>query len=103
MAEYLISSEDDERVDALTSSLLLEITYVHKRKRRLKNYLAGAGRVAVHIDRDLQRSLSSNEGSVLSKKDIPADMAAKRQKSVEECSRGCPGIAESSKDLPKRW
>ena len=62
-----------------------------------------AGRAAVHIDRDLQRSLSSNEGSVLSEEDIPADMAAKRQKRVEECSRGCPGIAESSEDIPKRW
>ena len=43
--------------------------------------------------------MSSNEGSVLSEEDIPADMAAKRQKRVEECSRRCPGIAESSKDL----
>ena len=43
MAEYSISSEDDERVDAPTTSTpLLEITYVRKRKRRLKNYLAGA-------------------------------------------------------------
>ena len=81
MAEYSISSEDDERVNAPTTSTpLLEITYVRRRKRHLKNYLAGASRVAVHIDRDLQRSLSSNEGSVLSEEDIPADMAAKRQK-----------------------
>ena len=72
--EYSISSDDDESVDALTTSTpLLEITYVRRRKRRLKNYLAGAGRVAVHIDRDLQRSLSSNEGSVLSEEGIPAD------------------------------
>ena len=46
--------------------------------------------------------MSSNEGSVLSEEDIPADMATKRQKRVEECSRGCPGMVESSKDLPKR-
>ena len=53
MAEYLISSEDDERVNApTTSTLLLAITYVRRRKRHLKNCLAGAGRVAVHIDRD---------------------------------------------------
>ena len=38
MAEYSISSEDDESVDAPTTSTpLLEITYVRRRKRRLKN------------------------------------------------------------------
>ena len=42
MAEYSISSEDDESVDAPTSTPLPEITYVRRRKRRLKNYLAGA-------------------------------------------------------------
>ena len=86
MAEYSISSEDDESIDAPTTSTpLLEIMYVRRRKRRLKNYLAGAGRVAVCIDRDLQRSLSSNEGSVLSEEDIPADMAAKRQSVGRHC------------------
>ena len=55
MAEYSISSENDEGVVApTTSTWLLESTYVRRRKRRLKNYLAGAGRAAVHIDRDLQ-------------------------------------------------
>ena len=54
-----------------------------------------AGRAAVHNDRDLQRSLSSNEGSVLSEEDIPADMAAKRQKSAEKCSRGCPAVLQN--------
>jgi len=43
MAKFLISSEDDERVDAPTTSTpLLEITYVRRKKKRLKNYLAGA-------------------------------------------------------------
>ena len=56
MAKYSISSDNDEGEVALTTSTpLLESTYVHRRKRRLKNYLAGAGRAAVHIDRDLQR------------------------------------------------
>ena len=42
MAEYSISCEDDESVDAPTTSTpLLEIMYVRWRKRRLKNYLAG--------------------------------------------------------------
>ena len=96
MAEYSVSSEDDESVDAPTTSTpLLEITYVRRRKRNPKNCLAGTGRAAVHIDRDLQRSLSSNEGSVLSEEDIPADMAAKTQKRVEECSRGCPAVLQS--------
>ena len=59
MAEYSISYEDGERVNALTTSTaLLEITYVRRRKRRLE---------------------SSNEGSVLSEEDIPAGLAAKRQ------------------------
>ena len=41
MAEYSISSEDDKRVNAPTTSTpLLEITYVRRRKRHLKNYLA---------------------------------------------------------------
>ena len=71
------------------------LTYVCRRKRRLEKYLAGAGRAAIHIDRDLQRSLSSNESSVLSEEDIPADMAAKRQKRVEECSRGCPAVLQN--------
>ena len=73
--------------------LLLEITYVRRRKRRPKNCLAGAGRAAVHIVRDVQRSLSSNEGSV--EEDISADMAAKRQKRVKECSRGCPAVLQN--------
>ena len=94
MAEYLISSENDERVIAPTTSTpLLEITYVRRRKRRLKNWCAG--RAAAHIDRDLQRRLSSNVSSALSKEDIPADMAAKRQKSVEEYSRGCPAVLQN--------
>ena len=42
MAEYSISSEDEERGDAPTSTPLLDITYVRRRKRHLKNYLAGA-------------------------------------------------------------
>ena len=42
MAEYSISSEDDESVDSPTSTPLPEIAYVRRRKRRLKNYLAGA-------------------------------------------------------------
>ena len=96
MDEYSISSEDNERVDApTTSTALLEIMYIRRRKRRPKNCLAGAGRAAVHIDRDLQRSLSSNEGSVLLEEDIPADMAANRQKRVEECSRGCPAVLQN--------
>ena len=40
MAEYSISSEDDERVNAPTSTPLLEIMYVRRRKRHVKNYLA---------------------------------------------------------------
>ena len=41
MAKYSISSEDNERVNAPTTSTpLLEITYVRRRKRHLKNYLA---------------------------------------------------------------
>ena len=53
MAEYSISSEDDKRVDAPTTSTpLLKITYVHRRMRRLEDYLAATGRAAVHIDRD---------------------------------------------------
>ena len=93
MADYSILSADAKRGDAPTTSTpLLESTYVRRRKRRLENYLAGACRAAVHIDRDLQRSLSSNQGSV---EDIPADMAAKRQKRVEECSRGCPAVLQN--------
>ena len=54
-----------------------------------------AGRAAAHIDRDLQRSLSNNESSALSEEDIPADIAAKRQKSIGECSRGFPAVLQN--------
>ena len=38
MTEYSLSSEDHESVDAPTTSTpLLEITYVRRKKRRLKN------------------------------------------------------------------
>ena len=78
MAEYSISTEDDERSDdPTTSTPLSESTYVRRRKRRLEKYLAGTRRAPVHIDIHLHRSLSSNESSVLSKQDIPADMAVK--------------------------
>ena len=41
MVEYSISSEDDERSDAPTTSTpLLESTYVRRRKRCLEKYLA---------------------------------------------------------------
>ena len=90
MAEYSISTEDHERSDdPTTSTPLLESTYVRRRKRRLEKYLAGAGRAAVNIKfyRDLQRSLRSNESSVLSK-----ETYRKTWKRVEECSRGCPAV-----------
>ena len=88
MAEYSISSEDEERGDAPTSTPLLDITYVRRRKRRLKNYLAGAGRAAVHIDRDLQRSLSSNEGSVLSKNTYQQTWQPKDRKEWRNVAEG---------------
>ena len=40
MAKYSLSSENDEgEVAPTTSTPLLESTYVHRRKRRLKNYI----------------------------------------------------------------
>ena len=47
------------------------------------------------MDRELQRSLSSNESSILSEGDLTVDSAAKRQKRAVECSRGCPAILKN--------
>ncbi len=47
------------------------------------------------MDRELQRSLSSIESSILSGEDITVDNAAKRQKRDVECSRGCPAILKN--------
>ena len=66
MAERSIVSDDGEGAGAPTMSTpLVESTYQRRRKRRLENYLTGTGR-AVQIDRELQRSLSSNKSSMLS-------------------------------------
>ena len=70
-------------------------TYQHRRKRWLEKYLAGTGR-AVQVDRDLQRSLSSNESSILlGGEDLTAEIMAKREKRAVECSRGCPVVLKN--------
>ena len=48
------------------------------------------------MDRDLQRSLSSNEISILSGgEDLTAEIIAKREKRDVECSRGCPAVLKN--------
>ena len=95
MAERSIVSEDDEWGSAPTTSTpLVESTYQRRRKRRLENYLAGTGR-AVQLDTELQRSLSSNESSMLLEESLTVDSVAKRQKREVECSRGCPAILKN--------
>ena len=96
MAERSIVSENNEWEGAPTTSTpLTECTYQRRRKRRLENYLAGTGR-AVQVDRDLQRSLSSNESSILSDSEDPTvEIMAKREKRAAECSRGCPAVLKN--------
>ena len=95
MAECSIVSDVNEEGSAPTTSTpLVESTYQRRRKRRVENYLSGTGR-AVQVDRELQRSLSSNESSILSEGDLTVDSAAKRQKRAVECSRGCPAILKN--------
>jgi len=95
MAERSIVSDDGEEAGApITSTPLVESIYQRRRKRRLENYLAGTGR-AVHVDRELQRSLSSNESSMLSGEELTVDTLAKRQKRAVECSRGCPAVLKN--------
>ena len=63
MAEYSISSEDDKRVDAPTTSTpLLKITYVHRRKRRLEDYLAarvGLLFTLIETNRDISAAMTA--------------------------------------------
>ena len=66
-----------------------------KRKRHLENYLADTVR-AVQVDRDLQRSLSSNKSSILSGgDDLTVEIMAKQEKRAVECSRGCPVVLKN--------
>ena len=73
-----------------TSTLLPESTYVRRRMRHLENHLAGAGKTAFHINRDMQGSLSGMESSLLLEEGLPQEVADNTQKSAVECSRGCP-------------
>lgn len=96
MAERSNASTDGETEDAPTTSTpLLDSTYQRRRKRRVENYLAGTGRAVFRIDGDLQRSLSSNESSILSEEGVPLEATAKRQKRAMECSRGCPAVLQN--------
>ena len=70
------------------STPFVDCVYQHKSKRKLKN-LAGTSR-AVQVDRDLHRSLCSNE--VRWGPNSRQDNATKRQKRNVECSRKCPTI-----------
>ena len=89
MAEYSISSEDAERVrcsNINAASGHHVRTWEEETPEELSCW--HTGRPGVHIDRDLQRSLCSNEGSVLSKKTYQQTWQPKDKRELRNVAEG---------------